>query len=71
MASQHGKKILYASIDAELFNMYSKLCIDMGITKTDGLIQYFKYLKKQHHNQREGLNERTKSDFRLDARKPQ
>ena len=63
---QLGKKTLNVDIPLDLFTMYSKLCVDLGITKTQGIIQYFRYLKKQYHHHRQVLNEKSKSEFRID-----
>lgn len=41
-----AKKQLHMMIPTELYDMYAKLCIDWGITKTEGIIRYFKYLEK-------------------------
>lgn len=71
MAKQLGKRALNLDIPIELYNMYAKLCIDLGITKTDGIIQYLQYLHAQYYKNRRALNEHSQSDFQLDDRKPQ
>jgi hypothetical protein len=64
-----GKKSLNLDVPADLHDMYSKLCIDLGITKTDGIVQYLRYLQKQHYKHRQVLNDTSPPDFKLDAGK--
>lgn len=68
--AQKGKKTLNIDIPADLFNFYAKACIDAEITKTEGIVRYMKYLRKQPFRSREFLNEDTESNFKLDGRKP-
>ena len=63
--AQKGKKTLNVDIPSDLFNMYSKLCIDLEITKTEGLIRYFKYLSKMYYKRRRAINEKSEPDFKL------
>jgi hypothetical protein len=69
MTKRTGKKSLSLDIPVDLFNMYAKLCIDLGITKTEGITQYFQYLQAIYHRQRDILNEKSDASFKLDARK--
>lgn len=64
------KKALNVDLPADLYDMYAKMCIDLNISKTEGIVQYFKYLQKQNYRQRRTLNETTESDFTLDDRDP-
>ena len=58
-------------VPADLYDMYGKLCIDYGITKTEGIVRYFRYLKSQNYKLRKVLNDRSVSDFKLDEREPE
>jgi len=66
---KQGKKALNVMIPADLHDMYAKLCIDLGITKTEGIVEYFQYLKKTYYKHRQVLDEKSDADFKLDARK--
>lgn len=61
-----GKKAFNIDLPVDLYNMFAKLCVDYGITKTEGIIRYLKFLQKQHHRERELLNERSRKPFKLD-----
>jgi hypothetical protein len=50
---------LFAAVPLELYDMYAKLCITLGITKKEGIIQYLKFLKKQHHHRRKLLSDKS------------
>lgn len=65
-----GKKVLNVHLPKELYEMYAKLCIDLGISKTDGIIQYMEYLNAQPWHKRKGtvLNEGKQSNFKLISR---
>lgn len=65
-----GKKALNIDLPVDLYNMFAKLCIDLGITKTEGIVQYLRYLQAQQYKARKPLNEQSKQDFKLDSRKP-
>ena len=67
MKKQHRTNALNIRIPAELYQMYAKLCIDHGITKTDGIVNYLKYLQGKHQKKRDLLDEETTDDFNLDA----
>jgi hypothetical protein len=69
--AQKGKKTLHVDIPVDLFNMYTKLCVDLEITKTEGLIRYFKYLQKQYYKRRRAINEKSEPDFKLHEREPE
>lgn len=61
------KKSLNLEIPVDLYNMFAKTCIDYGITKTEGIIRYFKYLQHQQRRKKEILDEGTATDtFTLD-----
>jgi len=70
MKRNTGKKALNLNVPADLYDMYAKLCIDLGISKTEGIIQYFRYLRAQYYKKRNALDEESESDFKLDAGKP-
>ena len=70
MVKNQGKRALCLDIPIELYNMFAKLCIELGISKTEGVTRYFQYLQKRHHMQRKALDEQSDSDFKLDERKP-
>lgn len=65
-----GKKAMNLDLPADLYDMYAKLCIDLGITKTEGIIKYMRYLQAQYYKHRQALDEDSKPDFRLDGGKP-
>lgn len=66
MNKKAGKRALNMDIPADLFDMYAKLCIDEGITKTEGIVRYLRYLQKQYYKHRRVLDEDSKPDFKLD-----
>lgn len=70
MVKHHGKKALNLDIPVDLYTMYAKLCVDLDITKTEGIIQYLRYLQAQYYKHRQVLNEDSRPDFKLDTGKP-
>lgn len=70
MEKRPGKHSLNIDIPVELYTMYAKLCVDLGITKTEGIVQYLKYLKAQGIRERRlrVLHGKSKGDFKLDGR---
>lgn len=44
-----GDKAMYLSIPIDLYNLYAKICADLGITKKEGFLRYLKYLEKKHN----------------------
>lgn len=69
--SKEGVKALNIRIPAKLYDMYAKLCIDEGITKTEGIIRYFEYLAKMHNWNRRALNEQSKQNFSISDGEPE
>jgi hypothetical protein len=63
---EHGVKALNIDIPVGLFDMYAKLCIDYGISKKEGIVQYFRYLQRMQCQQRKLINEQTDKGFKLD-----
>lgn len=51
LEKKKGKKVLNVHIPADLYDTYAKVCIDLGISKTEGIVQYFRFLKS-HQAQR-------------------
>lgn len=68
MGTRKDQKVLNVHIPSDLYDMYAKTCIDLQISKTEGIVRYFQYLKKTHHKKRRALDENTDSDFTLDDR---
>lgn len=66
MFKKVGKRSLNVDVPADLYDMFGKLCIDLGINKTAAIVEYLKYLKKTHYKQRETLNDKSIAAFRLD-----
>lgn len=60
-----GKKVLYIDVPVGLYNVYAKCCVDQGITKTEGILQYFRWLQRQKADRRKILHEETDSTFKL------
>lgn len=61
-----GKRSINLDVPADLYDMYAKLCIDLGITKTEGIVRYMRYLQKQHYKHRRVLDEESPQSFKLD-----
>lgn len=71
MAGKHlGKRSITVDIPLGLFNMYAKLCVDAGISKTEGILRYLEYLASRQQRQRELVNELSNTTFVLDEGKP-
>jgi hypothetical protein len=66
MSIKPGNKRVSLDVPEKLYALYCKLCLDLGITRTEGLIRYFKYLSTYHHKQRKALDEKSNTNFRLD-----
>ncbi len=71
MPKYQGKKALNVDVPLGLYNVFAKICIDDGITKTEGIVQYFKYLQRQKHNNKRRLSENSESSFKLHDTKSQ
>jgi hypothetical protein len=59
---ERGVKGLNLDLPSDLHDFYSKLCITLGITRTEGVIQYIRYLRAQQSHKRKGLNEDSNFD---------
>lgn len=70
MPAPKGKRTISADVDVDLYNSFAKACIDAGVSKTEALVRYIRYLQKQPSRGRKLLDEHSESDFKLDARKP-
>lgn len=68
MTKKVGKRALYVDVPDELYIMFSKLCLEKGITRTEAIIQYLQYLKAKYYKHRELLHEHSRNDFELDER---
>lgn len=56
----------------DLFIMFCKLCLDYGISRAEGIEQYFKYLNKHFGSKRKLLDDKTKdATFTLEPRSEQ
>jgi hypothetical protein len=60
-----GKKTLYVDIPVGLYNIFAKACVDQGITKTEGVLQYFRWLQRQKADRRKLLHEESDTTFKL------
>ena len=69
MSKKYGKRVLSVQIPTALFHMYSKVCIDAGVTKTEGIVQYFEYLKGLKPQYRRMVDGDSERNFKLDASK--
>lgn len=59
-----AKKSLNIDLPADLYDEFSKICIDAQITRTKALIKYIYYLRSLHKKKRKLLDERfTSSTF--------
>ena len=47
-------------------NIYEKLCIDYGITMTEGFVMYARWLTRKDHRARRLLNEKSDTNIKLD-----
>lgn len=59
-----GTKILYIHIPFELYDMYDKICKKKGISKKQGIVDYFKYLY-WHEGSTILIDEESDYDFKL------
>lgn len=57
-----GKKTLSVEVPADLYAIFSKLCIDNEVTKTEAIIRYMKYLKKRIPQERRLIDGKTQSN---------
>jgi hypothetical protein len=62
------KKVINIHIPTELHDAFAKLCVDYGITKTEAILRYMRYLKAQHISKRRLVDEHSRSHFKLDQR---
>lgn len=63
--SKEKKRAMNVELPADLWQMFSKLCIDSQVSKTEAIIQYLKYLKAQNNKCRRLLNEGSEDNFKL------
>ncbi len=68
MKKSIGKKSLHVQVPAALHDTLARLCIDTGLSATAIITQYLQYLQSKHHKKREVINEKSNTDFTLDAR---
>lgn len=68
MKKTQGKKSLHVQVPADLHDMLGRLCIDTGLSATAIITQYLQYLQSKHYRKREPINEKSDSDFKLDAK---
>ena len=44
---EEGKKCLSVNIPEDLYYMFAKVCVNLHITKTEGITRYLRYLKRR------------------------
>jgi len=69
--NKKGQKSLNLAVQTEDYNFFAKLCIDTGITKTEGLTRYIRYLQRLPSKQRWLLDETSPKSFTMDAAIPE
>lgn len=69
--AQKPKKALNLMIPAELHDSFSKLCVGWGITKTEAIAQYIKYLRSLERHQRKPLHAKAPLTFTPAPREPE
>jgi hypothetical protein len=65
MTKKTGKKTLSVELPVDLYDMYAKLCIDLNLTKTEGIYRYLQYLQKKYYKHRQAINADSDDDFSL------
>lgn len=68
MKKKEPTRSINIRVPVDLYETYSKTCIDYGISRTEGIVQYLLYLKKQVGRKKELLHERAHETFKLAAR---
>jgi hypothetical protein len=59
---QLGTKTISVEVPIDLADTFGKLCIDRGVTRTQAIIKYLKYLKAIYYKHREFLDEESKKE---------
>lgn len=62
---REGKKALNIDVPTRLYAMFAKLCIDMGVTKTEAITRYLEFLEAKYHRQRRFLDAESREEFNL------
>lgn len=65
--AKEAQRVLNVEIPADLWQMFSKLCIDEEVSKKEAIVQYFKYLKAKNNKSRRLLNETSEDNFKLNG----
>ena len=67
MVRKAGNTQMNMLVPQDLYDMFSKLCIDLGITRNQAIVRYFHYLQKQHYKKRRLLDEESTEHFDVGA----
>lgn len=70
MKKSQGKKSIHVQVPVDLHDTLGRVSIDTGLSATAIITQYLQYLQAKHYKKREILNERSDTDFKLDATTP-
>lgn len=71
MKKSMGKKSVHVQVPADLHDTLGRVCINTGLSATAVITQYLRYLKAQYPKKKEPLNEKSATDFKLDASSPE
>lgn len=64
---ERGCSSVTFAVPIKLYKVFSKLCIDEGISRSEAFLRYLRYLSKEHSRKRTLLNEQSPTSFRLDS----
>ena len=66
--TNEGSKSINVRVPASLHVLAKKICLDYGISITDLIVHYLKYLQKKTKSERQLLDAKSKAtDFTFDA----
>lgn len=66
MQGVYGKKTIHVQVPANLHLMVHKLACDEGISITEIIVRYLKYLRAKPYRERRLLDAKSAPDFTLD-----
>ena len=65
MKKVEGKQTLNVRVPVKLYMTLKRVSLNTGLSQTEIITQYLRYLDKKHYAQREPINEHSDQDFEL------
>ena len=66
MGYREGRRALNINIPDKLYAILNRICTDYGLSKTECISQYLRYLEAQHYAKRRPLSASSKKSFKLE-----